>query len=55
MEFKAPHVNVRAAFDENLRDYRTAVPQLFTFNGFVLVSNGAESKVGSTLLRGAFR
>ena len=48
MEFKAPHVNVRAAFDENLRDYRTAVPQLFTFNGFVLVSNGAESKVGST-------
>ena len=48
MEFKAPHVNVRAAFDENLRDYRTAVPQLFTFNGFVLVSNGADSKVGST-------
>ncbi|MDW3219099.1 MAG: HsdR family type I site-specific deoxyribonuclease [Acidimicrobiales bacterium] len=48
MEFKAPHVNVKAAFDDNLRDYREAIPELFAYNGFVLLSNGGDSKIGST-------
>ncbi len=47
-EFKEPNRPVKAAFDENLTDYRDTIPQLFVPNGFVLLSNGAEAKVGST-------
>ncbi len=48
MEFKDPNRPVRAAYDENLTDYRDTVPQLFVPNGFVLLSNGSKAKVGST-------
>jgi type I restriction enzyme R subunit len=47
-EFKEPSRPVKAAFDENLTDYRDTIPQLFVANGFVLLSNGSEAKVGST-------
>ena len=47
-EFKEPNRPVKAAFDENLTDYRSTIPQLFVPNGFVLLSNGSEAKVGST-------
>ena len=47
-EFKEPNRPVKAAFDENLTDYRDTIPQLFVPNGFVLLSNGSEAKVGST-------
>jgi type I restriction enzyme R subunit len=47
-EFKAPHRPVRAAYEENLADYRDTIPALFVPNGFVLLSNGSEAKVGST-------
>ncbi len=48
MEFKDPNRPVKAAYDENLTDYRDTIPQLFVPNGFVLLSNGSEAKVGST-------
>ena len=48
MEFKEPNRPVKAAYDENLTDYRDTIPQLFVPNGFVLLSNGSEAKVGST-------
>jgi type I restriction enzyme R subunit len=48
MEFKAANRKVRAAFDENLRDYRSAIPQLFWPNAFVVLSNGSEARLGST-------
>jgi len=48
MEFKDPNRPVRAAYEENLTDYRDTVPQLFVPNGFVLLSNGSAAKVGST-------
>ncbi len=32
----------------NLRDYRDTIPQLFTPNAFVILSNGSETKVGAT-------
>jgi type I restriction enzyme R subunit len=48
LEFKEPNRPVKAAFDENLCDYRDTVPQLFVPNGFVILSNGSEAKVGST-------
>ncbi|HQZ28070.1 MAG TPA: HsdR family type I site-specific deoxyribonuclease [Verrucomicrobiales bacterium] len=47
VELKKPGVNVREAYDKNLSDYKDTVPQLFHHNGFLLVSNGVESKLGS--------
>ncbi|MDE0116099.1 MAG: type I restriction endonuclease, partial [bacterium] len=48
VELKVSHKNVRDAFDGNLRDYRDTVPHLFWFNAFVMLSNGADTLVGST-------
>ncbi|MFF3426921.1 HsdR family type I site-specific deoxyribonuclease [Streptomyces sp. NPDC002602] len=47
-EFKAPNRPVKAAFDENITDYRDTIPALFVPNGFVICSNGSEAKIGST-------
>lgn len=47
-EFKEPNRPAKAAFDENVSDYRDTIPQLFVPNGFVICSNGSEAKVGST-------
>ena len=47
-EFKEPNRPAKAAYDENLSDYRDTVPQLFWPNGFVILSNGSEAKVGAT-------
>ena len=47
-EFKEPNRPAKAAFDENITDYRDAIPDLFVPNGFVICSNGSEAKVGST-------
>ncbi|MXW42543.1 MAG: type I restriction endonuclease subunit R [Acidimicrobiia bacterium] len=48
MELKAPNESVHDGFDGNLRDYRDTVPHLFWFNAFVMLSNGADTLVGST-------
>ena len=47
IELKAAHRNLKHAYDDNLRDYRDTIPHLFTPNGFIVLSNGAETKVGS--------
>ena len=47
IELKASHRNLKHAYDDNLRDYRDAIPHLFTANGFLVLSNGAASKVGT--------
>ncbi|HMA32909.1 MAG TPA: type I restriction endonuclease subunit R [Chloroflexia bacterium] len=46
-EFKAPHVHVKNAYSDNLRDYLTTIPQLFWYNAFVILSNGAQSRLGA--------
>jgi type I restriction enzyme R subunit len=48
VEFKEPNRPAKAAFDENITDYRDTIPALFVPNGFVLCSNGSEAKIGST-------
>ncbi len=48
IELKVSHRDVREAFDGNLRDYRDVIPALFWHNAFVILSNGADTKVGST-------
>lgn len=47
IELKASHRNLKHAYDDNLRDYRDTIPHLFVPNGFLVLSNGAESKVGT--------
>jgi type I restriction enzyme R subunit len=47
IELKASHRNLKNAYDENLRDYRDSIPHLFTPNGFIVLSNGADTKVGT--------
>ncbi len=47
IELKASHRNLKHAYDDNLRDYRDAIPELFIPNGFIVLSNGAATKVGT--------
>jgi len=47
-ELKASHKTLKSAYDDNLRDYRTAIPQLFTYNAFAVLSNGSKTVMGST-------
>lgn len=47
-EFKEINRPIKAAYDENLTDYRDTIPHLFWFNAFVILSNGSEAKVGAS-------
>ncbi|WP_405237553.1 type I restriction endonuclease subunit R [Lentisalinibacter orientalis] len=47
-EFKASQQPIKHAYDYNLTDYRSTIPQLFTPNAFVLLSNGSATKIGSS-------
>jgi type I restriction enzyme R subunit len=47
IELKASHRNLKNAYDDNLSDYRDAIPHLFIPNGFIVLSNGGASKVGT--------
>lgn len=46
LELKAPQVDHKRAYDDNLTHYREAIPHLFWFNGVTILSNGSETKVG---------
>jgi len=48
LELKHPSVSVQDAYSENLRDNRDTIPRLFWFNAFVILSNGTDSRMGST-------
>jgi len=47
IELKASHRNLKKAFDDNLRDYKSTIPQIFWFNGLIVLSNGSQSRVGT--------
>lgn len=47
IELKASHRNLKRAYDENLRDYKSAIPQVFWFNGAIVLSNGSKSVMGT--------
>nr|WP_281269327.1 type I restriction endonuclease subunit R [Sinimarinibacterium flocculans] len=48
IELKRPAEPLKTAFDKNLRDYRgQSIPQLFHPNAFILLSNGADTKIGT--------
>ncbi|WP_271439483.1 type I restriction endonuclease subunit R [Pontixanthobacter luteolus] len=47
-EWKAPTTPFSEAYEKNLRDYKDAIPQLFHANGFVILSNGLETRMGGS-------
>jgi type I restriction enzyme R subunit len=47
IELKASHLKVKNAFHDNLKDYKSAIPQLFWYNAFIILSNGSQSRIGS--------
>jgi len=47
IELKAVHRNLKHAFDDNLTDYKDAIPHIFWYTAFVILSNGSESKIGT--------
>lgn len=47
IELKNSNVKLKAAYDDNLTNYKAELPQLFAANALCLLSNGIETKVGS--------
>lgn len=47
VELKAAHRSIESAFQHNLRDYKTTIPQLFWYNAIIILSNGSQSRIGS--------
>jgi type I restriction enzyme, R subunit len=48
IELKGAHKSVADAYDDNLRDYKDTIPQVFHPNGFTILSNGAEAVMGAS-------
>ena len=46
-ELKAHHRRVKDAYRRNLSDYKDTVPHLLWHNGFILLSNGSDSRIGT--------
>jgi len=47
IELKAAHKVLKNAFDKNLRDYKSTIPQLSWYNALIILSNGSQSRLGS--------
>jgi type I restriction enzyme R subunit len=47
VELKKAHGKLEHAYQQNLRDYKNTIPQLFWFNSLIILSNGSQAKVGS--------
>jgi type I restriction enzyme, R subunit len=47
IELKASHRALANAYNFNLSDYRTTIPQVFWYNAFIVLSNGSQSRIGS--------
>ena len=47
IELKKSHGKIEHAYKHNLKDYKKTVPQLFWYNALIILSNGAQAKVGS--------
>jgi len=47
VELKAHHRRLEHAYNDNLRDYRRTIPQLFVPNAIIILSNGSDSRIGT--------
>ncbi|MEN8689172.1 MAG: type I restriction endonuclease subunit R [Desulfobacterales bacterium] len=51
MELKNISKEIRAAYEQNFKDYLDTVPHLFHHNAFVVLANGIDAKIGSVTSR----
>lgn len=47
IELKSTARRLEDAYNNNLRDYKKTIPQLFWYNGIIILSNGSQSRIGS--------
>lgn len=47
MEVKNVHKDIRAAYEQNLADYKDTVPHLLYHNAFIILGNGIDARIGS--------
>jgi type I restriction enzyme R subunit len=47
IELKAVHKRLKLAYGRNLADCKEAIPHLFWYTGFIILSNGTESRIGT--------
>ncbi|BBO92894.1 type I restriction endonuclease subunit R [Desulfosarcina ovata] len=51
MELKNISKEIRAAYEQNFKDYLDTIPRLFHHNAFVVLANGVDAKIGSVTSR----
>jgi type I restriction enzyme R subunit len=51
MELKNVNKDIRAAYEQNFKDYKDTVPHLFHYNALVVLANGVDAKLGSVTSR----
>ena len=51
VELKNIHKDIRAAYEQNLADYKDTVPHLLHHNALIVIANGLEAKIGSITSR----
>ena len=47
VELKRDDIDIQQAYDNNYKDYRSTIPQLFYYNAFIMFANGPQAKVGT--------
>lgn len=47
MELKNVSKDIRAAYEQNLKDYKDTIPHLFHHNAIIVLANGVDAKIGS--------
>lgn len=47
IELKNATEKVKSGYDDNLKNYKRDIPQLFWYNAFVCISNGIQTRVGA--------
>ena len=47
MELKNLNKDIRAAYEQNFKDYKATIPHLFYHNAFVMLANGVDARLGS--------
>lgn len=48
IELKNSNIDVKQGYSDNLTRYKEAIPDLFVYNAFLIVSNGSKTRIGST-------
>jgi type I restriction enzyme R subunit len=51
MELKNVNKNLRAAYDQNLADYKDTIPRMFHHNAVIVLGNGIEARLGTVSAR----